>query len=73
MFGAFIFIIFFALFTTASILLPVPFPPGNLIYAWLGLPEEYENYVSALINGLAYSTIIWSIFFVVNKKIAEEE
>ena len=73
MFGKIIFITFFALFTTASILLPIESFPGNLIEKWLNLPEEYENYVSAIINGLIYSAIIWLISLVINKKIAEEK
>ena len=57
MFGAIIFIVFFAIFTTASILLPVQFFPGSLLENLAIIPEEYEQYVSAIANGLVYSTI----------------
>jgi len=72
MFGAIIFIIFFAIFTTASILLPVQFFPGSLLENLAIIPQEYEQYVSAITNGLIYSTIIWLISLAINKKIKEE-
>jgi len=72
MFGTLIFIVFFALFTVASILLPIQFFPGNLIEGWLNIPEEYGNYISAVVNGLVYSTITWLVFLIISKKIAEE-
>ncbi|MCD6242523.1 hypothetical protein J7K06_02385 [Candidatus Bathyarchaeota archaeon] len=72
MFGAIIFIIFFAIFTTASILLPVQFFPGSLLENLAIIPDEYEQYVSAITNGLIYSTIIWLISLAINKKIKEE-
>ncbi len=72
MFGAIIFIIFFAIFTTASILLPVQFFPGSLLENLTIIPEEYKQYVSAIANGLIYSTIIWLISLAINKKIKEE-
>ena len=72
MFGALIFIVFFALFTVASILMPIQFFPGNLIEKWLNIPEEYGNYVSAVINGLVYSTTTWLVFLIISKKITEE-
>jgi len=72
MFGTIIFIIFFAIFTTASILLPVQFFPGSLLENLAIIPEEYEQYVSAIANGLVYSTIVWLISLAINKKIKEE-
>ena len=72
MFGTLIFIVFFALFTVASILVPIQFFPGSLIEEWLNIPEEYGSYVSAVINGLVYSTVAWLIFLIISKKIAEE-
>ena len=72
MFGTIIFIIFFAIFTTASILLPVQFFPGSLLENLAIIPQEYEQYVSAITNGLIYSTIIWLISLAINKKIKEE-
>ena len=72
MFGAIIFIIFFAIFTTASILLPVQFFPGSLLENLTIIPEEYKQYVSAIANGLIYGAIIWLISLAINKKIKEE-
>ena len=72
MFGTLIFIVFFALFTVASILVPIQFFPGSLIEGWLIIPEEYGSYVSAVINGLVYSTVAWLVFLIISRKIAEE-
>lgn len=72
MMGKLIFIIFFALFTTASILLPAQIFPGSFIEAYFNLPAEYGSYVSAIVNGLIYGVAIWLIFLVIGKKIAEE-
>ena len=72
MFGTIIFIIFFAIFTTASILLPVQFFPGSLLENLAIIPQEYEQYVSAIANGLLYGAIIWLISLAINKKIKEE-
>jgi len=67
-----IFIVFFALFTTASILPPVQIFPGSAIEGYFSIPIEYRSYVSAVINGLIYGAAIWLIFLVIGKKITEE-
>lgn len=72
MLGKLIFIIFFALFTIASILLPIQIFPGSFIEKWISLPVEYGSYISAIINGLIYGTATWLIFLAIGKKIAEE-
>lgn len=65
-----IFIVFFLLFTAASIAVPIPLFPGNMI------PNLLQNsssailpYLEALTNGLTYGIIIWIVFFFVDRKL----
>jgi len=65
-----IFYTFFLLFTAASIAVPIPLFPGNLIPTLSGIPaSEYTVYLEALTNGLTYGAISWIIFFFVDKKL----
>jgi len=72
MLGKLIFVVFFILFTIASILLPVQIFPGSLIEGRFNLPMEYESCVSAVVNGLVYGVVVWLVFLVIGKKITEE-
>jgi len=68
--AAAIFVAFFLLFTCASIAVPVPLFPGNLISTWLRIPlSEYAPYIEAVANGLLYGFITWIVFFLINRKI----
>jgi mannitol-specific phosphotransferase system IIBC component len=65
-----IFFVFFLLFTSASIAVPIPLFPGNMISTLFGIPaSEYMSYLEALTNGLTYSFITWIVFFLLDKKI----
>ena len=65
-----IFLIFFILFSFASIAVPIPLFPGNMLPTVLEIPaSEYIQYLEALTNGLTYGFITWLVFFVVNKKL----
>jgi len=59
-----IFLAFFLLFTCASVAVPVPMFPGNMVQAWFAFP-----YVSAVVNGLAYGFVTWIVFLFVNRRI----
>jgi len=59
-----IFVAFFLLFTCASIAVPVPLFPGNIVQMWLDVP-----YINAIVNGLTYAFITWIVFFFVNRRI----
>jgi len=59
-----IFLAFFLLFTCASIAVPVPMFPGNIVQTWLDVP-----YLNAVVNGLAYGFITWIVFLFVNRRI----
>ncbi|MBE0513320.1 hypothetical protein IBX38_09760 [Candidatus Bathyarchaeota archaeon] len=68
--AAAIFVAFFLLFTCASIAVPVPMFPGNMIPTWLRIPlSEYTPYIEAVANGLLYGFITWIVFFLINRKI----
>ena len=68
--AAAIFVAFFLLFTCASIAVPVPMFPGNMISALLKIPPSgYTPYFEAFANGLMYGFITWIVFFLINKRI----
>jgi hypothetical protein len=68
--AAAIFAAFFLLFTSASIAVPIPLFPGNMITILFGIAaSEYIPYLEALTNGLTYGLISWIVFFLVDKKI----
>jgi hypothetical protein len=65
-----IFFVFFIMFTSASIAVPIPLFPGNMISTLFGIPvSEYIPYLEALTNGLTYSFITWIVFSLLAKKI----
>lgn len=65
-----IFFAFFLIFTAASIAVPVPLFPGNLVGTFSVLPtSDFTPYLAAVTNGLTYGFIIWLMFFWVDKKI----
>jgi hypothetical protein len=65
-----VFFMFFLLFTAASIAVPIPLFPGNMVSALLEMPvSNYMIYLEALTNGLTYGFITWIVFFVVDKKL----
>jgi hypothetical protein len=65
-----IFFVFFLLFTSASIAVPIPLFPGNMISTLFGISaSEYIIYLEALTNGLTYGFITWIVFFLLAKKI----
>ena len=67
--AAAIFVAFFLLFTCASIAVPVPLFPGNMVPTWFEIPlSDYTPYLEAVANGLLYGFITWTIFFVINRK-----
>ncbi|MDH5459872.1 MAG: hypothetical protein OEW71_02400 [Candidatus Bathyarchaeota archaeon] len=72
--GALILIAFFLLFASASLLIPSPMFPGNFFCALIGETiSEYAGYLSAVFNGVFYSTILWLVFIVISKRLEEEK
>ena len=68
--GAYFFIVFFLLFTSAIIFIPTPmFPGDNLLRAGNLATLEHASILSALINALVYGLIAWAIFAFAMRKI----
>ena len=71
--GTPILIIFFLMFTTASLLAPFPMFPGNFLCSTIGLTYgQYALYVGAAINGLFYGIVVWLVFAGLSKKLEQE-
>jgi len=67
-----IFVAFFLLFTSASIAVPIPLFPGNIVSTLSGIPpSKYMPYLEALTNGLTYGFIAWIVFSLLAKKIED--
>lgn len=65
-----VFVVFFAFFTLATIVAPVPMFPGNMIHTWFGIPSTfYAFYISAIINGITYGLVAWIVYVLASKKI----
>lgn len=72
--GALILIVFFLIFTSASLLIPTPMFPGNVLCTLIGESiVEYAEYLSVVFNGVFYSVILWLVFVVVARKLEEEK
>ncbi len=71
---AIILIVFFVLFTAASLLIPTPMFPGSLFSQWIGARASgIQGYLSALLNGVFYGVILWSVFYVISRKLESEK
>jgi hypothetical protein len=72
--GTLILIVFFSLFSAVCLLVPNPMPPGNVLSTIVGIgASDYAQIVSALINGVFYGLILWSVFVLLGKRLGEEK
>jgi len=72
--GTLILIVFFLMFTFASLLIPTPMFPGNAFCMLIGEPvSQYVEYLSAVFNGVFYAIILWLVFVVISRKLEEEK
>lgn len=70
--GGAVFLAFLLLFTLASLAVPVPLFPGNMIPVWLGLSStDYASLISAVANGITYSMVVWLVFVLATRKLDE--
>jgi hypothetical protein len=68
--GVLILIAFFVLFTAASLLIPSPMFPGNILCTLIGETiREYSKYLSAVFNGVFYGVILWLVFVVTSRRL----
>ena len=69
-----ILIVFFSIFLVASLLIPSPMFPGNVICTLIGkIEEEYAEILSALFNGVFYGIVLWLVFVVVSRRFEKEK
>lgn len=68
--GVLILLVFFSMFTCASLLIPSPMFPGVLLYAMIeGIISGYGGLLSSIFNGVFYGTILWLVFVVISKRL----
>jgi hypothetical protein len=68
--GILILIVFFSMFTAASLLIPSPMFPGNFFCALIGQGvSQYTDFLSAVFNGVFYGVILWLVFIVISKRL----
>jgi polyferredoxin len=75
--GGAIFLAFFLFFTLATLAVPIPLFPGNVVRAVLnslGIPVSfYTLLLGAVANGLLYGFVVWIVFVLVSRKLEEPE
>lgn len=72
--GILILVVFFSMFTCASLLIPSPmFPGGNLSTLFGTAVSEYAVFLSAFLNGVFYGVILWLVFVAVSRKLEQEK
>jgi len=72
--GKAIFAAFFLLFTLASLAVPVPLFPGNMVPTWFNIPAAvYAPLINAITNGVVYGLFVWLIFVLATKRLEEPQ
>ena len=72
--GTIILMVFFVLFTGASLLIPSPMFPGNVFCTLIGgLAANYTTYVSAVFNGVLYAVALWLVFIAISRRLEQEK
>lgn len=75
--GGAIFLVFFIFFTLATLAVPIPLFPGNMVhsvFSSLGIPISfYTSLLEAVANGILYGFIVWMIYVLVSKRLEEPE
>ena len=70
--GTRILLVFFFVFTVASLLIPAPMFPGNMLSTLMGAGSQtYTNILSAFINGATYGVILWLVFVGISRKLEQ--
>ena len=71
--GILILTVFFSIFLIASLIIPSPMFPGNVICALVGNVENtYREVLSALFNGVFYGVLLWLVFVLISRRFEEE-
>jgi len=69
--GGAVFFAFFILFTLASLAVPVPLFPGNMVPVWFALTSTASSLISAVANGITYGLVVWLVFILATKRLDE--
>jgi len=69
-----ILVIFFLMFTVATLLVPCPMFPGNFLCTFVGTTlSRYTQYLSAFFNGIFYGVVMWLIFAGISRRLEQEK
>jgi hypothetical protein len=72
--GILILIVFFSMFTVASLLIPSPMFPGNFFCSLIGQGvSQYTDFLSAVFNGVFYGVILWLVFILISRRLELEK
>jgi hypothetical protein len=72
--GTLILAVFFTVFAFASLLIPSPMFPGNILCALIGGKiVQYSTYLSALFNGIFYGAILWAAFVAISGRLESKQ
>lgn len=71
------FLAFFGLFTLATLVVPIPLFPGNMlhsVFSSLGIATSlFTQLLNALANGILYGLIVWIVFILASREIERHE
>ncbi|MEM2440204.1 MAG: hypothetical protein QW493_03190 [Candidatus Bathyarchaeia archaeon] len=69
-----ILMVFFIIFLAASLLIPTPMFPGNILSSFVrNIAAEYKEWLSAVFNAIFYGVILWLFFVAVSRKFEREK
>ena len=69
-----ILLVFFSMFTAASLLIPYPMFPGSLLYPIIGeVVSGYVEYLGAVLNGVFYGAMLWLLFVAISRRLETEK
>lgn len=72
--GTLILVVFFSVFMFASLLIPSPMFPGNILCALIdGKIVQYSSYLSAVFNDIFYGAILWATFVAISRRLETEK
>jgi hypothetical protein len=68
--GTLILIVFFLMFTIASLLVPRPMFPGSYFCFLIGRAVSgFVDYLSAVFNGVFYGILLWLVFVSISRRL----
>lgn len=72
--GKLILVAFFSIFTSASLIVPLPMFPGNFFVALMGeAASAYTVYLASIFNGIFYAIILWLVFTIISGRLGEQK